>query len=162
MSTGYIVNVSDVAAETRWDGYPAHALAHGVDSSRSLPLSHQNQPVGALNLYAATPRAFDGADNVARATAVAGQVKAVLSVVLRQADLVQLTDHLKAALTSRSAIDQAIGILMAQQHCTAGEAFDVLRSASQNRNRKLRDVAADIVTSTSGQPPQPHPFADPT
>jgi hypothetical protein len=153
LATGYIINVPDVAAETRWGGYPAHALAHGVGSSLSLPLSHQDHPVGALNLYAATPRAFDGADNLARATAVAGQVEAVLSVVLRQADLVKLTDELKAALTSRSAIDQAIGIMMAQQRCTAGEAFDILRSASQHRNRKLRDG----LPTSSPPPPANHP-----
>jgi GAF domain-containing protein len=162
LETGDIVSVPDLATENRWDGYPAHAIAHGVGSSLSLPLSHEDHPVGALNLYAAGPRAFDGVDNVARATAVAGQVEAVLGVVLRQADLVQLTDQLKTALTSRSAIDQAIGILMAQQRCTSAEAFGLLRSASQNRNRKLRDVAADVITSTSGQAPQPHPFSDPT
>jgi len=32
-------------------------------------------------------------------------------------------------------------------------AFDLLRQASQNRNRKLREVAADIITNVSGQPP---------
>ena len=31
--------------------------------------------------------------------------------------------------------------------------FEVLRTASQNRNVKLRDIAAEIVTAVSGQPP---------
>lgn len=42
-------------------------------------------------------------------------------------------------------IDQAKGILMAEQHCTAEEAFEILRLASQHQNVKLRDLATAIV-----------------
>jgi AmiR/NasT family two-component response regulator len=41
-------------------------------------------------------------------------------------------------------IDQALGVVMGQNRCTADEAFDILRTISQNRNGKLRDVAAEI------------------
>ena len=47
---------------------------------------------------------------------------------------------------------------MAQERCTSAQAFDILRSSSQNRNVKLRDVARQIVISVSGEPPQPGPF----
>ena len=60
-------------------------------------------------------------------------------------------------MVSSSVIDQAIGILMGQQRCTASVAFDLLRQASQHRNRKLRDIAAEIITNVSGEPPQPRP-----
>src|SRR5690606_28438462 len=63
-----------------------------------------------------------------------------------------LTDHLRAALTSRSVIDQAIGIVMARERCSADEAFDVLRRGSQQRNTKLRDVAADLVSAVAKPP----------
>jgi hypothetical protein len=49
---------------------------------------------------------------------------------------------------------------MAQERCTSQEAFGILRAASQHRNLKLRQVAADIVTAVSGQPPQPALFQD--
>jgi AmiR/NasT family two-component response regulator len=49
-------------------------------------------------------------------------------------------------------------VIMAQERCTQGRAFDLLRSASQSRNVKLRDIAAAIVTSVSGEPPQPLVF----
>jgi hypothetical protein len=32
-------------------------------------------------------------------------------------------------------------------------AFEVLRGISQNRNVKLRDVAADMIAAVSGRPP---------
>jgi AmiR/NasT family two-component response regulator len=60
-------------------------------------------------------------------------------------------------LASRAVIDQAVGIIMGQNRCTADEAFEVLRSISQNRNVKLRDIAVDMVTSVSGQPPTDTP-----
>jgi hypothetical protein len=45
---------------------------------------------------------------------------------------------------------------MAQERWTQAQAFAIfLRGASQNRNLKLRDIAAWIVTSVSGRPPQP-------
>jgi AmiR/NasT family two-component response regulator len=50
-------------------------------------------------------------------------------------------------------IDQALGVVMGQNRCTADEAFDILRTISQNCNVKLRDVAAEIITEVSGQPP---------
>lgn len=35
--------------------------------------------------------------------------------------------------------------------------LEILRSASQNSNVKLRDIASAIITSVSGEPPQPPP-----
>ncbi|MFY9774201.1 MAG: ANTAR domain-containing protein [Trebonia sp.] len=64
-----------------------------------------------------------------------------------------LTDQLRASLASRSVIDQALGVIMTQQRCTATEAFDILRSASQNRNVKVREIADQIIASIAGQPP---------
>ena len=60
--------------------------------------------------------------------------------------MTKVTDQLRAALNSRTLIDQTIGIIMGQNRCNADAAFAVLRSASQNRNVKLRDVAAEIIT----------------
>ena len=80
-----------------------------------------------------------------------------LAVTMRQIRQAEIPNQLAESIVSHSVINQAIGILMAQNRCTATEAFSLLRSASQNRNRKLRDVAAAIITNVSGQPPQPRP-----
>ena len=161
LETGTVVSVPDLAVDPRWDGYTAHALAHGVASSLSLPLSAEDRTVGAVNLYARTPRAFEGTSALARLTALVAQGSAVLTVVLRQARQTQLTEQLRETLASRAVIDQAIGIIMAQQRCPASEAFSFLRTASQNRNRKLRDIAADVITSATGAPPEATRFSDP-
>lgn len=63
-------------------------------------------------------------------------------------DLVVLVENLRKKLDSLPVIEQAKGILMDRKHCTADEAFAILKRASMHRNRKLRDVAADIVEAT--------------
>jgi AmiR/NasT family two-component response regulator len=56
-----------------------------------------------------------------------------------------LVANLTRALDHRDIIGQAKGILIAQQRVTADQAFDILRRASQRSNRKLFELAADIV-----------------
>lgn len=54
-------------------------------------------------------------------------------------------DSIRAALDNRDLIGQAKGIVIASMGCTADEAFDLLRKQSQAENRKLHEVAADVV-----------------
>lgn len=60
--------------------------------------------------------------------------------------------QLQQAIESRPVIDQARGILMAVEACTADEAWNALRDASQHTNTKLREVAEAIVTVSTGGP----------
>jgi AmiR/NasT family two-component response regulator len=63
---------------------------------------------------------------------------------LVQALTVQVS-QLKSALDSNRRIGMAMGIVMNQRHIDEAHAFDVLRWTSQNTNRKLRDVAEDVI-----------------
>lgn len=80
----------------------------------------------------------------------ADQAAGALALTVRLADQAALTTQLQGALVSRSVIDKAVGIVMAQNRCSADTAFDLLRQASQHRNVKLSKVAADIVTAADG------------
>lgn len=53
--------------------------------------------------------------------------------------------HLEIALASARRIGTAIGILMAQRRITDADAFETLRAVSQYRQRKLRDIAEDVI-----------------
>jgi AmiR/NasT family two-component response regulator len=55
------------------------------------------------------------------------------------------SSDLAAALESRTAIDLAAGVIMAQSGCSQEKAIDVLKTASMNRNVKLRDIATSIL-----------------
>jgi GAF domain-containing protein len=160
MRTGEAVAVTDLVGERRWHSYPGHALRYGVRSSLSLPLSSDDGTRGALNLYATVPDAFGDRQRKA-AELFAAQASAALSIVTRMAGQIALTGQLREALRSRSVIDQAIGIIMGEQRCDADEAFGLLRSASQHQNRRLRDLAADVVRNVGGREPRPSPFHEP-
>lgn len=54
-------------------------------------------------------------------------------------------DQLRRALTSRVAIEQARGIVMAERRCGPGEAFEILRKVSNDSNVKLQELAAALV-----------------
>jgi AmiR/NasT family two-component response regulator len=46
---------------------------------------------------------------------------------------------------------------MAQNRCSADEAFDVLRRASNNRNVKISLLAADMIRTATGTEPDTNP-----
>jgi AmiR/NasT family two-component response regulator len=64
---------------------------------------------------------------------------------------VALTGQLQEAMASRAVIEQAKGVLMAEQKCTPEEAFTLLRSASQRENVKLREIAERIVAGQNSR-----------
>ena len=154
LATGEVVVVDDLAQDDRWGGYQMPALGHGIRSSLSLPLrgDGDGEMIGALNIYATAPGAFGPAEQLV-ARRFADEASRALALAVRMAERSEMSAHLQNALASRAVIDQALGIVMGQNRCTADEAFEVLRSISQNRNVKLRDIAADMITAVSGQPP---------
>ena len=119
----------------------------------SYPLTTGEQVIGALNLYAFEPFSPD-VGTQSRAAQLADRAAGALAIGLRLAEKQAENSNLRAALISRSVIDQAIGILIAQQQCSAEEAFALLRRASQQRNVKLREVAAGILASAQRRNPQ--------
>lgn len=157
LRTGTQVRIDDLAADPRWRDYAVRALAHGVRSSLSTPLTTPDGPVGALNLYSNRPRFF-GPAQTQLAERFAQDATIAVGIAARLAGQSVLTGQLRASLASRAVIDQAIGVIMAQQRCTATDAFAILRAASQHRNIKLRQVAEQIITGITGRPPQPPPF----
>jgi AmiR/NasT family two-component response regulator len=66
-------------------------------------------------------------------------------------------DNLHTAFRTRELIGQAEGILMQRERIGANEAFDILRHASQHLNRKLREVAQDLVDTGEGPNTGPSP-----
>lgn len=145
LRTSTVIVVVDLTREDRWGTYREHAIEQGVRSSLSLPiLNARASAAGALNLYFTEPTHYTH-DQIQLGQHFADQAAGALQLATRLAQQATLTDQLREAMTSRSVIDQAIGILMAQNRCTPQTAFDLLRRASQARNVKLRTLATDIV-----------------
>jgi GAF domain-containing protein len=155
-----VVVIDDLAQDDRWGGYQMPALGHGIRSSLSLPLAVDGRILGASDVYATVPRAFGSSEQVV-AGRFAAEAARALALAVRLSERTEMSENLQTALVSRAVIDQALGVVTGQQRCTADEAFEVLRTISQNRNIKLRDIATDMVTAVSGQPPDNTPRLSP-
>jgi GAF domain-containing protein len=143
---GETVFIEDMATETRWPRFTPLAAELGVATTLSVGLPVQQHVIGALNLYASVPGTFD-ADAIELARTFAGYAAVALANASRYAATADLAAQMQRAMESRAGIEQAKGILMAQLHCSADTAFDLLTTRSQHANRKLRDVAAEIIAS---------------
>jgi ANTAR domain/GAF domain len=146
--TGTVLLVDDMREETRWPDYAAHVVGHGVLSSLSVPLPIQTDVIGALNCYSRTPSAFPP-EAIEVAEEVAGHVAVAVGNAVVYSNATTLVNQMRTAMASRSVIDQAMGIVMAQNRCDPDTAFAILTRASQNRNVKLRDLARSTVANVS-------------
>lgn len=148
------VDMPDLADQVRWPDFHRQALQAGLTASLSIPMLSHGAAIGALNVYG---RANGGLSPEQHKLAgyFAERAGGAIALATQLAEYQNLTADLQTALTSRATIDQALGILMGQQRCTADEAFAILRKASQHRNIKLRDLAAETIEHVTGRPPQP-------
>lgn len=103
----------------------------------SFQLYVERNNLGALNLYSSRPHAF---------TEEIGLLFASHAAVAYAA--ARTAANLNTALDTRGTIGQATGIIMERYHIGVDQAFAVLTRFSQHSNRKLRDVAIQVVQDT--------------
>jgi transcriptional regulator with GAF, ATPase, and Fis domain len=140
-------------AQERFPDFTSVAKEMGLRSYLSAGLALAGRRLGALNLSSLEDDGFSELDEemVALFTVPAA---AAIVIADRYADARDLASQLEHALQSRAVIDQAIGVVMAQSRCSPEEAFIKLSRASNNRNTKLRDLAAEIVEQIASSPDQ--------
>ena len=138
------VNVSpDVDADPRWPVWGGRVRSElGVRSALCQRLHLHDEPelIAGLNIYSDEPAAFDD-----RAVTMGVVLATHAAVVLSEMFAAERVDNLRHALESNREIGVAMGILMQRHRLTRDQAFDALRLASQDTNRKLADVAAEVA-----------------
>lgn len=140
LRTHETVHSTDLAGDERWPEWgPRVTKEIGVASIVTYRLFTSRDTLGAMNLYSRRPGAFDTED-IYNGQALAAHVAVALAGA-------QNTEHLETAVTNRTVIGQAEGILMERFDISAEHAFSVLRRVSQQRNVKLSRVAEDLVRS---------------
>jgi GAF domain-containing protein len=144
--TGELTEIADTRTDSRWRDYSHRAAEAGNLSSLSVPLAidEDEQVSGALNLYAREPDAFDG-DSRSAAEAFGAYAAVATGNLYSYQSARGMADNLQMALESRAVIDQAKGILIERHKLTPDRAFQLLAQASMNANRKVRDVADQLV-----------------
>lgn len=150
LTSGGVLYATNFADDARWPRFGPQAVACGVHSALAVQLTDGSLR-GALNLYGREPDAFSLVDRSKALLLVALVEIAITSAELRDTESRRI-ENLQSALITRGLIGQAQGILMERERITAEQAFDLLGRASQHQNRKLRDVAQDLVDT--GEPPR--------
>ncbi|GAA3730796.1 GAF and ANTAR domain-containing protein [Salinactinospora qingdaonensis] len=141
----HTINRCDVeAAEQVWPRFTEIAKSMGLRSYLSAGLVVEGHPLGALNLSSREPAGFDALDE-AFISMFSTPVASAIAGRDRYQRTSELAVNLERAMDSRAVIDRAIGIVMAQARCDADVAFERLRTASNNQNIKLREIAARVV-----------------
>lgn len=131
----------DLAVEDRWPAFSRPAAERtGVRSMLCFRLFTDEDTLGALNLYSRERHAF-GDD----AVPVGKILAAHAALAFARAREREQIAGLEQALASNRAIGMAMGILMASRRISADDAFDLLRTVSQRTNRKLREIADELV-----------------
>jgi hypothetical protein len=148
-------NAADLRTDPRWPDFGRRtAETTGILSMLSFRLFFEEADsadlLAALNLYASTPNAFDEVDETSLILVATHGALAIAGVQQRAR-----ADGLSTALQSNRDIGAAIGILMSRLLLTREQAFDLMRVASQRSNRKLRDIANDVLDSGTLEIPAP-------
>jgi GAF domain-containing protein len=149
------IHVEDLETEERWPEFAAKIRDHDMRSILAVPFLLDGETRAALNLYSHRPRRFDERAREL-ASIFVSQTSMALRLAVRFAHFSDTTTDLKATLETRTGIDVAVGIIMAQNRCSQAEAFELLKAASSARNVKLHTVAAGIVEALGQGPTRTH------
>lgn len=128
----------DVLNDHRWPRWGREAAALGVVSLLSVSLYTETAQVGALNMYATEPGRFATREGIDIGVVFAVHAANALASA-------RLVEGLESAVSSRHMIGAAQGILIERFGISLDQAFDLLRRLSSHENRKLADIARDIV-----------------
>jgi transcriptional regulator with GAF, ATPase, and Fis domain len=158
--TGQPVWAADLDAQAqRWPRFAAAARQSGFAAVQALPMRLRDQVIGALNLFRASPGAFDPGDvRIGQALADVATISLLHERSLRQSDI--LNEQLLTALNSRVVIEQAKGKLAERLGLDMEQAFLLLRDYARNHNLRLAELAQAFIdgnqTIVSPSTERPH------
>jgi GAF domain-containing protein len=145
--------VDDSRTPSPWPLFASRVKAEGFLSVQAMPLRLRRQVIGALNLFGRRPLQLP-AENIRVAQAFAD----IATIAILQERLVKehevLSAQLQTALDSRAVIEQAKGVLAERLGFDMDTAFTTLRDAARRSNRRLSDVARDVI-DTRGSTDRP-------
>ena len=144
LETGRPALLAGGTTEQRLDRYRRTAARWGIRSVLSVPVALDQGGAAALTYLAAEPDAFDDGA-AASCDAFAATAGKSMRLAVRLGTVQDMNADLLQAMKSRTTINLASGILMAQSRCSQAEAFTLLSKVSNNRNVKLRLVAEEIL-----------------
>ena len=142
--TGIPVVEEGLDSTDRWPMFRQQALAAGFHSVEAAPMRLRDEVIGALNLFReSSGRLSDTESAIGRALADVATIGLLQERSVREARV--LADQLQTALNSRVVIEQAKGVVSERGGLSMDTAFEVLRTYARNHNRRLAEVALDVI-----------------
>jgi GAF domain-containing protein len=156
--TQQLVRIDDTATDTRWPDWNAAVGRLGVRAVLSAPLAAGDESIGAMKVYSARPGNYTAHDeHLMRLLAAQAAILLANTQSLRAAR--RLSRQLTEALSSRDAIAQATGVLLARGATSVEDAFASLADLARRSHRPVEDVARTLLatvtddnTRTAGRP----------
>ncbi|WP_461172588.1 GAF and ANTAR domain-containing protein [Arthrobacter sp. Z1-9] len=139
-----LVSIPDLRGDERWSDYLEAALQEGVRSVLAVPIPTDPFSRAGLNCYASSAGAFTG-ETAVLLEQHAASMSRVLRIALRLHGPDVHPGHLRAALKSRAVVDAAVSLIMLQQRGGRESALEILQLAAKSSNRRVHDIASDIV-----------------
>jgi GAF domain-containing protein len=145
------VHIPDLQADESWAWYAQAVSREGIQTILAAPIPTNDGWRAALNCYSTKAHAFSP-ETIA---AVEDHSKS-LSRILRLAMRVHAQDpypqHLRSALRSRAIVDSAVSLIMVHNRCGREAALELLQLASRSSNRRMHEIAQDILRNASEIP----------
>jgi GAF domain-containing protein len=141
-----IVTTTDLADDDRWPNLRPELPQAGVRSVLGVPIRTHGVALGALNVYRDQPHDWTESE-VAALESYGTLLEGLLRSALQSHQREQLVQQLQHALDNRVVIERAVGVVMARESVDAVTAFNQLRNRARNSERKVADVAAEVLDS---------------
>ena len=132
---------------TSWPAFTEHMRGLGFRSAQALPMRLRAETIGALNLFRFQPGSLSEADlGIGQAMADVATVGLIQERAIAASEL--LATQLQTALSSRVQLEQAKGVLAQRAGLPMDEAFQVMRAYARSHNRRISEVAEQIIDGT--------------
>jgi GAF domain-containing protein len=143
--TGVPVSVDDLDVDQhRWPVFAAAAMSAGFRSVAAVPMRLRSETIGALNMFHGEPHPVPATERrLAQALADVATIGILQQRSSHRSAII--AEQLQHALNSRIVIEQAKGVLAERNSVDMDAAFTALRRYARNHNRKLSELALDVV-----------------
>lgn len=135
---------ADLGNDPRYQKVGPVLAAQGIHALMGVPIRVAGGPIGSLNVYVDQPHEWTQ-DEIGALDTYAQLLAGFLVAALAAHQQSEVADQLQYALDYRVVIERAVGYLMARHDVGAVEAFDTLRRAARDSQRRVADVARDVL-----------------
>jgi GAF domain-containing protein len=132
------------AMRSSWPVFTNRLQELGFRSAQAVPMRLRNETIGTLNIFRATPGLLTDDDlRIGQAMADVATIGLLQERAIAAREV--LATQLQGALDSRIQLEQAKGMLAERRGLQMDEAFQLMRGYARGHNRRLSEVAAQII-----------------